>query len=482
MSIKLPRTLSAILLGAALFVTTAGVSAQDVTSVSPNFRGIWSSQNCTDNDAKFLVLRGAMAFKIDAGDAQPLRLILEQPVENNDWIAMKLDDEHGFMRRLPGDPTALEITFNRASQAEAEASLPAGARGDTPEPDPEFLELMEQLRTTVAERPNDIRGHELLARNEAAIGNFSAAHEVQQRLLNIKGENATASDYAAYADMLILAAGGYVSHEAEEALIAALNRDPHNGTARYYWGLMAAQNDRPDFAFDTWIRLLREGPVDAPWIAPIRGQIESVAMRADIHFEMPEVPETAVETDPSAPADTETLDGLYTESWNAERFNACAELPPSVQAIYGEILAVLTGIDAAGVACESGPQRCMDALFSVADVHADGALNIAEISRMFRVLTQISAIEQDTGQADAQVGLIAASVPLAPILSHALISSNDYNGDDALSLEEILHDRVVLPSSDMSRMLVEAESRVDEMMGVLEERAMDLGRLLMMMR
>ena len=120
----------------------------------------------------------------------------------------------------------------------------------------------------------------LLARNEAALGNFKAAYEAQQAVLSIKGAEATASDYADYADMMILAAGGYVSPEAENALRGALARDASNGTARYYMGLMAAQTGRPDQAFRVWDALLKEGPSDAPWIAPIRSQIEEMAARA----------------------------------------------------------------------------------------------------------------------------------------------------------------------------------------------------------
>ena len=168
--------------------------------------------------------------------------------------------------------------------------------------------------------------------------------------------------------------------------------------------------------------------------------------------------------------------------WNVERATSCATLPPGPQALYGELLAVLTAIDAAESTCAAGPQACADALFLVGDVNPNGSLNTAEISRLIRVLVQLGAIEQGNGDADAQAGMVAVSVPLAPVLARALISSFDYDGDDGLSLDEILGERVVLPSSDMSQLLTGAESRVSEMMDTLETRASDIGRLLMMMR
>jgi cytochrome c-type biogenesis protein CcmH len=87
---------------------------------------------------------------------------------------------------------------------------------------------------------------------------------------------------------MIRAAGGYVSPEAEAELIRALERDPRNGIARYFSGLMFVQGGRFDLAFDLWEPLLRESPPEAPWVAPIRGQIEEVAQRAGVQFTLPE--------------------------------------------------------------------------------------------------------------------------------------------------------------------------------------------------
>lgn len=82
--------------------------------------------------------------------------------------------------------------------------------------------------------------------------------------------------------MMVLAAGGYVSPEAEAALSEALARDPRNGPAQYYWGLMQAQTGRPDRAFRIWDALLRQGPADAPWVPPIEAQIAELARRAGV--------------------------------------------------------------------------------------------------------------------------------------------------------------------------------------------------------
>ncbi|WP_412105095.1 c-type cytochrome biogenesis protein CcmI [Sulfitobacter sp. D35] len=183
---------------------------------------------------------------------------------------------------------------DRPSQAEAEASLPPFEMPQ--EADADYRALVERLRATVAERPDDLQGQLLLARNEAGLGNFAAAARAQAEILRIKGDTAEVRDLTDLADMMVLAAGGYVSPEAEVVLGDALSRDPQNGVARYYSGLMLAQTGRPDMAFRIWERLLREGPGDAPWIPPIRAQIEDLAYRAGVRFSLP-----AASAEPSAP-------------------------------------------------------------------------------------------------------------------------------------------------------------------------------------
>lgn len=153
----------------------------------------------------------------------------------------------------------------------------------------DFLTLMTQLRETVAARPDDLAGHVLLAQNEARLGNFVAAAQVQETVLRLKGDAVRATDVADYAELLVLAAGGYVSPEAEAALRTALNMDEEDGRARYYIGLMMAQTGRPDIAFRIWDALLRRGPPDAAWIEPIQSQILDLADLAGVNYTLPAI-------------------------------------------------------------------------------------------------------------------------------------------------------------------------------------------------
>lgn len=199
-----------------------------------------------------------------------------------------------------------EARRTRPAQDVAEAQLPF--RAGLP-PDPRREELVAQLRTVMEQRPDDVQGLTLLAQNEAALGNFRAAHLAQARLIGVLGDAATGLHHIDLAEMLILAAGGYVSPEAEAALLRGLERDPRNGTGRYYVGLMYAQQGRPDLAFPVWRALLAESTADAPWLDPIRLQIEEVAFLAGVNVSLAELPQPAAPRGPTA-ADVAAAQGM----------------------------------------------------------------------------------------------------------------------------------------------------------------------------
>ncbi len=181
---------------------------------------------------------------------------------------------------------------NRPHQATLEAKVPAfAAPADMA---PATVAMMDQLRATVAGRPDDLKGQTLLAQSEYKLGNLVGAEKAQAAVVWLKAGDATAQDYGTLAELMIGAAGGIVTPEAEAVLNEVVKRDPTDGSARFYIGLMAAQVGRPDRTFMIWQPLLDAGPADAPWIAPIRSMIQNVADAAGIQYTLP------AETGPSA--------------------------------------------------------------------------------------------------------------------------------------------------------------------------------------
>lgn len=177
---------------------------------------------------------------------------------------------------------------NRPSQIEAEADTPQTAHVD---PDPRRAELVAQLRDTMATHPDDPEGLRLLAFEEARIGNYVAARTTQQHLIEVLGDAATAQERLDLAEMMFLAAGGAISPEAEALLNAVLREDRTNGAARYYVGLMYAQQGRPDLGYPIWRNLLADSEPEAPWLVPIRQQIEIVAAMAGDNISVADLPQ-----------------------------------------------------------------------------------------------------------------------------------------------------------------------------------------------
>lgn len=230
-------------------------------------------QSTSEENAPSRVLIGAIAVVTIAGS---IAMYLWQGQPGYGDLALK--DRIAF---------AEELRENRPDQATAVASLPPFV--PSADLSAEFTTLMERLRETVAARPDDLQGHLLLAQNEARIGNFTAAAQAQEIALRIKGDNITAEDAADYGELLVMAAGGYVSPQAESAFRAALNRDELDGRSRYYIGLMMIQTGRPDIAFRLWDALLRRGPKDAAWIDPILAQIDTVSQLAGVTYTVPAI-------------------------------------------------------------------------------------------------------------------------------------------------------------------------------------------------
>jgi cytochrome c-type biogenesis protein CcmH len=190
----------------------------------------------------------------------------------------------------PDVPRAERIARSEAMRAERPSQAEAVAKRAVPRKDPDdpaAADLIRRLRQAVADRPGDVTGLTLLARNEAELGNWADAADAWGKVIAARGDLAEAGDYAAAADAMILAAGGTVTPEAEAALAEALRRDPGNGTARFYMGLAEAQVNRPDLAFRFWAPLLEASPPGAPWVPYIRDRIELVAQAAGVDYTLP---------------------------------------------------------------------------------------------------------------------------------------------------------------------------------------------------
>lgn len=198
-----------------------------------------------------------------------------------------LTDNVALQAKMREDREALDAS--RPSQAEAEAiseerraGMENGSFPSINTVNEEQNDLVNQLQAALTDRPDDLAGHQMLARNLAGLQRFVEARKAQDTVIRLLGENATAVDHIAHAELMINAAGGYVSPEAFRALEKALVLDASNPRGRYFAGYTANQYGYPEQAYRLWAGLLEEGPEDAPWIPSIRAQIGAIAEAAGI--------------------------------------------------------------------------------------------------------------------------------------------------------------------------------------------------------
>ena len=144
----------------------------------------------------------------------------------------------------------------------------------------EFRGLVKQLEARLAEAPNDQQGVFLYARSLMNLGRFADAWPQFGKLIELSRGKAEPDIYAGYAEGMILAAGGYISPEAEDALLQTLKREPTNPSARYYIGRLHAQQGDLELAQAVWERLVEESDPQAPWVPAIRAEMADLGLAA----------------------------------------------------------------------------------------------------------------------------------------------------------------------------------------------------------
>ncbi len=172
---------------------------------------------------------------------------------------------------------------NRPDQATGEE------RFGTPPPEAEqkHLDLLAQLREILVSGKGNAQGYQLYIQQNLSLGRYKEAYDAQGAYLNLLGDKATAEDYADLSEYMIFAAGGFVSLEAEDVIVKAFDTDPRNPRARYFSGLMALQNGRPDFTFRLWSVLQREGHADSYWMEDINARLPFAAQQAGQRYDPP---------------------------------------------------------------------------------------------------------------------------------------------------------------------------------------------------
>ena len=172
---------------------------------------------------------------------------------------------------------AEQARLNRPSQAAMQAAAPPLPLVEVSAED---QRTFDQLRQIVPNRPNDQDGWRLLALHEGNLRNFGAAAAAQAHLVGLLGDDVVTEELVYLADMLVAAAGGLVSSEAEAVADQIMARDPKNPAGLYYKGAVYYQTDRADIAFRLWRGIVAEGDPSSFHVSAARSQIQDAAFLA----------------------------------------------------------------------------------------------------------------------------------------------------------------------------------------------------------
>lgn len=150
---------------------------------------------------------------------------------------------------------------------------PAAARTAAPAGD-SVAAMIGQVEQRLAQRPDDGAGWQVIAPVYLQLGRFDDAVMAFRKSLALNGETpARDSDLG---EALVAAANGVVTDEAKRDFERATARNPREPKARYFLGLVDAQDGHPEAAATKWRALLDEAPVDAPWAAFVRQALARV--------------------------------------------------------------------------------------------------------------------------------------------------------------------------------------------------------------
>lgn len=178
-----------------------------------------------------------------------------------------------------------DMRLNRPSQDALEAAAPTPPPVEVPD---EYRAAIEQLRIIAPNRPDDLEAWSRLAFHEVELRNYAGAVDAQAQVNVIKGDAAEIADLQRLLDLMVVAAGGFVSPEAEHVIGQIFEREPQNIAARYYLGALYNQTDRPDLALRLWRVIIENGDPSNFHVASARAQVSDAAFRAGVEYALPE--------------------------------------------------------------------------------------------------------------------------------------------------------------------------------------------------
>lgn len=128
-------------------------------------------------------------------------------------------------------------------------------------------------------------------------------------------------------------------------------------------------------------------------------------------------------------------DGEYLELYS------CDALPGQNGVFFSEAVQFKLDTAELGTTCEVDRQQCLNQFMSMVDMGNTGTINEADLSRLIRIATFFGMVDEQETSTQDLIGAQVLAMALAPTVARAFIRNFDYDGDGALSLDELLVNR-----------------------------------------
>ena len=151
---------------------------------------------------------------------------------------------------------------------------PQAARPETPPEHRSLVEMVGRVEAYIEQNPDDGHGWEVLGPVYMRIGRYDAAVRARRNVLRLLGS--TAEREADLGEALTGVANGVVTAEARETFERAVRLNPDDFRARFFLGLAAEQDGRPQQAAAVWRELLASAPADASWVGLVQESLARV--------------------------------------------------------------------------------------------------------------------------------------------------------------------------------------------------------------
>ena len=145
--------------------------------------------------------------------------------------------------------------------------------------DQQIRRLLNQIVVSLEVNPRNLQGWVALARGSLRLGNIERAVAAFAQAYALSGHNPLLA--IEYADTRITAQNGQIDSTSRDLVLHALGQMPNHLLARYYYGMMLKQNEKPVQALRVLTDLYRDLPKDDPLGNATASEIQALQATTD---------------------------------------------------------------------------------------------------------------------------------------------------------------------------------------------------------